>query len=98
TRSAMTDGLAANIGRPPQPMLASAGRSAGVCSRDLRCLAAERARPCTHKIANGDGDLINVRFGSLCGLRSDISGGPESAKSRNRSGTDDVPLGADGIG
>jgi hypothetical protein len=27
----------------------------------------------THKIAVGDSDPINVRFGSLCGLKSDIS-------------------------
>jgi hypothetical protein len=25
-------------------------------------------RACTHKIANGDSDLINVLFGSLCGF------------------------------
>src|SRR5262249_29127667 len=33
----------------------------------------------THKIAMGDSDLINVRFGSLCRLKSDISRGPRSA-------------------
>ena len=33
----------------------------------------------THKIAGSD--LINVRFGPLCGLKSDISRGPRSAKS-----------------
>jgi hypothetical protein len=32
-----------------------------------------------HKIAIGDSDLINVRFGPLCGLKSDISRGPRSA-------------------
>src|SRR5439155_20683275 len=36
-------------------------------------------RACTHKIASGDSDLINVRFGILCGLKSDISRGPRSA-------------------
>ena len=36
-------------------------------------------RACTHKIANGDSDLISVLFGSLCGLKSNISRGPESA-------------------
>src|SRR5262249_16571344 len=33
------------------------------------------------KIAIGDSDLINVRFRPLCGLKSDISRGPRSAKS-----------------
>jgi len=33
----------------------------------------------THKIAIGDSDLINARFGTLCGLKSDISLGPRSA-------------------
>jgi hypothetical protein len=36
-------------------------------------------RACTHKIAIGDIALINVRFGPLCGLKSDISPGPRSA-------------------
>jgi hypothetical protein len=34
---------------------------------------------CTHKITIGDSDLINVRFGPLCGLKSDIPRGPRSA-------------------
>jgi len=37
------------------------------------------ARACPHKIAIGDRDLINVRFGPLCGLKSDISRGRRSA-------------------
>jgi hypothetical protein len=36
-------------------------------------------RACTHKIAIGDSNLINVRFGPLCGLKSDIPRGPRSA-------------------
>src|SRR5262245_13837218 len=39
------------------------------------------ATACTHKIAIGDSNLVNVRFGPLCGLKSDISRGPRSAKS-----------------
>jgi len=37
-----------------------------------------RAR--THKIAIGDSDLINVRFGPICGLKPDIPRGPRSAR------------------
>jgi hypothetical protein len=36
-------------------------------------------RACSYKIAIGDSDLINVRFGPLCGLKSDIPRGPRSA-------------------
>jgi hypothetical protein len=38
-------------------------------------VTATNVRACTHKIAN----LINVRFGLLCGLRSDITRVPRSA-------------------
>src|SRR5215475_2706584 len=37
-----------------------------------------RVRACAHKIAIGDSDLINVRFGPPYGLKSDISRGPRS--------------------
>src|SRR5262245_23095943 len=33
----------------------------------------------THKIAIGDSDQINFRFGPLCGHKSDLSRGPRSA-------------------
>jgi hypothetical protein len=39
----------------------------------------EDTRACTHKIAIGDSNLINVRFGPLCGLKEDVSRGPRSA-------------------
>jgi uncharacterized membrane protein YeaQ/YmgE (transglycosylase-associated protein family) len=42
----------------------------------LGVIGAAVARACTHKIAIGDIDLINVRFGPLCGLRSDITRSP----------------------
>jgi len=32
-------------------------------------------------LVSGDSDVINVRFGPLCGLKSDISQGPSSANS-----------------
>ena len=35
------------------------------------------------EITIGDSDLFNVRFGPLCGLKSDISRGPRSAMSRH---------------
>ena len=40
-------------------------------------------RACTHKSRWGDSDLINVRFGPLCGLKSDIPRGPRSAMRRH---------------
>jgi hypothetical protein len=39
-------------------------------------------RACTHEIAIGDSDLINVRFDPLCGLKSDISRGSEKCHNR----------------
>jgi hypothetical protein len=39
----------------------------------------------TDKIAIDHSDMINVRCGPLCGLKSDISRGPRSARERNRS-------------
>jgi hypothetical protein len=43
----------------------------------IRIALGAGVRTCTHKI--GDNDLINVRFGPLCGLKSDIPRGPRSA-------------------
>src|SRR5262245_41537698 len=37
-------------------------------------------KTCTHKIAIGDSELINVRFGPLCRVKSNISQGLRSAK------------------
>src|SRR5262245_56164485 len=51
----------------------------GFSSEDIDCRGPGRSRACIHKIAIGDSDLINVRFGPLCGLKSDISRGPRSA-------------------
>src|SRR6516225_3714567 len=44
-------------------------------------VAAKLSGACAHKITIGDSDLINVRFGPLCGLKSDILRGPRSANS-----------------
>ena len=43
-----------------------------------------------HKVANGDSNLIKVRFGSLCELSSGICRGPGSA--RRRASSDQHPL------
>ena len=43
-------------------------------------IGVRRLRAC--KIAIGDSDLSKVRFAPLCGLKSDILGGPKSANKR----------------
>src|SRR5262245_40827945 len=53
----------------------------GISSDDTDLQATgTRSSACTHKIAIGDSGLINVRFGPLCGPKSDISQGPRSAR------------------
>src|SRR5262245_48321275 len=46
---------------------------------------------CTHKIAIDDSDLINVRIGPLCELKSDISRGPRSAPQAAESRCSNIP-------
>jgi hypothetical protein len=47
------------------------------------CVREGNSRALGYKIAIGDSDLINVRIGPLCGLKSDISRGRRSAMSRH---------------
>jgi hypothetical protein len=45
--------------------------------------SAQKTRAWTHKVAIGDSDLINVRSGPLCGLKSDISRSEKCQKQTN---------------
>src|SRR5262249_48156055 len=62
--------------RTPARYKTATGASSSVPGEAERC---PEAKACTHKIAIGDSDLINVRFGPPCGLEVDVSGGPGSA-------------------
>ena len=49
----------------------------------LRAMPGVRPKRRPLHVQNNDGDLINICFGSLCGLRSGISRGRERARKRH---------------